>query len=126
MKDLAAGRPADISTAEAGCYLAIARHVSSTFGEAVPLATTGQAFDVLKPGGGGGAKLAAEREKLDRELLAALLDFAHGRVAWDTPVATRTDVGRVTFGTLVKLADQARAGTSVDRVMTLRQALGAV
>ena len=77
-------------------------------------------------GGGGGAKLAAEREKLDRELLAALLDFAHGRVAWDTPVATGTDVGKVTFGRLVKLADQARAGTSVDRVMTLRQALGAV
>ena len=67
--------------------------------------------------------LQVERARLDRAMLGALLDFVHGKQAWDAPVLRRPKGGFVRFGQLVAMADEARASRSVDRIVTIRQAL---
>jgi PKD repeat protein len=56
------------------CYLRIAGQMSAVFGEARALTTRADAYDVLDPGPAGNTEL----DKLDRELLGAWLNFAHG------------------------------------------------
>ena len=64
----------DAATLE--CYLAITRHVSAVFDEVVPLTTFAQAEAVLNEAGNGGSQI----RHLDRQLLAAWLNFANGGV----------------------------------------------
>ena len=61
------------SDAQLACYLEIVRFVSDVFSEVTLANTLAQAFDVLKVGGG-----TTAREQFDRQLLAALLNFANG------------------------------------------------
>ena len=56
-------------------------------------------------------------------MLGALLDFVHGKQAWDARVLRVPRKGFVRFGQLVAMADEARASRSVDRIITIRQAL---
>jgi hypothetical protein len=60
------------------CHLAVARHMSRVFGEAVTVDTPGQALGVLLPQGGGGGQRALRERQLDQSLLAAWVNLAHG------------------------------------------------
>ena len=82
-------RPTAFTEARRLCYLAITRFMSTVFSEARALNTVAQAFDVMRINGNGGDSL----QKLDRELLAAWLNFANG--AFDlTEPSTPTATGR--------------------------------
>jgi hypothetical protein len=65
------------------CYLQIAGQMSAVFGEARPAATRAEAYAVLDGPAGMG-----ELEKLDRVLLTAWLNFAHGSLSNDAIAAT--------------------------------------
>ena len=65
------------------CYLEIATFVSNVFSEVRAASTIPQAFDVLKVGG----KTTAE-DQFDRQLLAALLNFANGDPDFDELIDT--------------------------------------
>lgn len=127
---LDAGRRAALTPAQAGCYLSVARHLSTTLGLKLRLRTSPQAYDVLsmtRPSGltrptPAQAELAQERDRLDRALLGALLDFTYGRRAWDTPVA-REHRRLITFAQLVDRADKARTSRSVERIRDVRKLL---
>ena len=67
-------RPTAFSEARRQCYLAIAGFMSGVFGNTRPLNTVAQAFDILKVNENEGS----ETQKLERELLAAWLNFANG------------------------------------------------
>lgn len=68
------GVVADFTVPTLECYLAIARFGSTVFDEAVALSTLADADAVLNPSGAGDAHV----RQLDRELLAAWLNFANG------------------------------------------------
>ncbi len=68
-------------------------------------------------------RLEIERARLDRALLGALLDFVHGKEAWDARVLRRSHGGFIRFGQLVAMADEARAGQSTVRMIDIRKAL---
>jgi len=76
------GLVADFTVPTLECYLAIARFGSTVFDETVPLATLADADAVLNPSNGGSAHL----RQLDRELLAAWLNFANGVVDYGQAV----------------------------------------
>ena len=127
---LDSGRAASLTPAQASCYLSVARQLSTTLRGKVPLRTSPQAYDVLSMTRLSGpvrptpaqAHLNAERDKLDRALLGALLDFTYGRRAWTTPVVRRHHAW-ITFGQLVTMADQARTSSSVERIKDIRKKL---
>jgi len=127
---LAAGKRAALTPAQASCYLAVARQLSTTLGGRLRLTSPDQAYEVLTLTRRTGqvrpspqqALLNHERDRLDRALLGALLDFTYGRRAWNTPVVRR-DHAWITFGQLVHLADHARARSSVDAIKDLRKKL---
>ena len=132
---LAAGQPSGLSPAQASCYLAVARHVSPTFEKRVRLGSSAAALDVLtmkKATAGPGkptpgqSRLRVERAKLDRAFLGALLDFVHGKQAWDAPVVRRPQGGFYRFGQLVAMADKAHTSRSVDRMVEVRKLLGRI
>lgn len=68
------------------CYLEIAGFVSTVFHVPVDASTIAAAASVLKPGGG-----TTTEEQFDRQLLAALLNFANGSVGWTQLVDTDAD-----------------------------------
>lgn len=132
---LTAGRSAALTPAQATCYLSVARQVSDTFGKRVRLTSSAAARDVLtmRRATAGQTRptptqalIQVERAKLDRALLGALLDFVHGKHAWNEPVVRMPRRGFVRFGQLVELADAAHTGGSVDRMVRLRKALGRI
>ena len=131
-RELAAGRGSALTPTQASCYLAVARHVSPTFAKKLRLGTSAAAYDVLsmnrqkagpaKPSMGQ-TRLQVERAKLDRALLGALLDFVHGKQAWDAPVIRREKGGFIRFAQLVAMADKARSARSVATMVEVRKAL---
>jgi hypothetical protein len=95
-----ARRTAHVPPATVDCYLQIVDFVSNVFG---PL-TRAQAADILKPGGG-----TTAAEQFDRQLLAALLNFAHGDPDHDELIDTDQDgVGDTAFLTVVANAEAVR------------------
>ncbi len=60
------------------CYLQIVSFVSNTFNETRDASTIAKAFDVLKMGGG-----TTATDQLDRDLIAAWLNFANGAVGYN-------------------------------------------
>ena len=87
------GKPTDFSNATLLCYLKIARYVSLVFDEKRPLATVQQAENVLKAGGG-----TSDTEQFDRQLLAALFNFANGDPDYNELIDTNGDkVGDTPF-----------------------------
>lgn len=98
------GKPTDFTNATLLCYLKIARYVSLVFDEKRPLSTVQQAQDVLKAGGGTSAAT-----QLDRQLLAALLNFANGDPAYNKLIDTNGDsVGDTQFLAVVAHAEAVR------------------
>jgi hypothetical protein len=75
------GAHADFTQATLACYLEIVRFGSAVFDEAVPLSTLADADDSFKVEGGGPG--VALRATLERELLAAWLNFANGVYGYD-------------------------------------------
>ena len=73
------------SSATLLCYLEIVAFVSDVFNEVTDASTLAKAEDVLKPGGSGGTTAI---EQFDRQLLAALLNFANGDPDFDELIDT--------------------------------------
>jgi M6 family metalloprotease-like protein len=104
-------RPTAFSDARRLCYLEIVRHMSRVFSEVRSLADVAQAFDVLSVSNNGGS----EAQKLDRELLAAWLNFANGAFDLTELVDTNGDkVADTQFATVMANAETVRIGPSTD------------
>ena len=86
------------------CYLDIVTFVSLVFNETRPAATIPQAHNVLKVGGN-----TSKKDQLDRQLLAALLNFANGDPTLDELVDTNGDgTGDTPFLTVIAVAEAVR------------------
>lgn len=88
-----------------GCYLEIVGLVSSVFHELTDASTPALARGVLR-----NPSVASDvRIQLDRQLLAAWLNFANGAVAWDELVDTDGDgVADTEFGVVISAAEADR------------------
>ncbi|HSJ06553.1 MAG TPA: PKD domain-containing protein [Longimicrobiales bacterium] len=95
-----------LSAGTLGCYLQIAGHMSAVFDE--ERSGTGsfdEATDVLHTGGSRGDMT----EILDRQLLAAWLNFANGAFGWDDPVdTTGNGVPDTPFSSAISTAEAVR------------------
>ena len=97
--------------AELECYLAIVDFVSQIFSEVRPASTFAEAVDVLRVNG-----TSDMAELLDRQLLAALLNFANGSVAWDQLIDTDGDnIGDTAFSAVIAAAEVVRANLASTR-----------
>jgi hypothetical protein len=93
-------RSAHIPSATLDCYLKIVDYVSNVFG---PL-TRAQAAEILKPGGG-----TTALEQFDRQLLAALSNFANGTPDYNTLIDTDGNgTGDTPFLAFITAAEAAR------------------
>ena len=104
-------RPTSFSEERRQCYLAITRFMSTVFSEHRLLNSVAQAFDVLAINQNSGS----ETQKLDRELLAAWLNFANG--AFDLGELVDTDGNGspdTAFATVMATAESVRIGPSTD------------
>ena len=111
-------RPTSFSEERRLCYLAIAGFMSTVFDELRSAATVAQAFDVMHVGGSGGDA----SQQLDRQLLAAWLNFANG--AFDLAEAVDTDgdgVADATFAGAVAAAEAVRSDPSATAEQLLAQ-----
>lgn len=87
------------------CYLLAVERLSSAFDEARSVSTVGEARQALR--GGSAAKSAAF--KLDRQLLAAWLNYLNGVIGYDEVVDTDGDgVVDTAFGEAIAQAEAAR------------------
>ncbi len=115
------GLVADFTVPTLECYLAIARFGSTVFDEAVPLTTLADADAVLNPSDGGSAHL----RQLDRELLAAWLNFANGVVDYGQAVVDTDGDGAfdLAFSDLMADAEAVRldAGASTKELGDARR-----
>ena len=95
----------DFTNDELDCFLAIINFVSTVFSEETPASTTTEALAVLNGKG-------KEMEDLfDRQLLAALLNFANGAVVWDQLIDTDGDTfGDTAFSDVIVNAETVRTG----------------
>ena len=98
-------RPSAFSEARRTCYLAIARFMSTVFDETRNASTVALAFEVFDLGGNGGDA----SQKLDRELMAAWLNFANGAFGLTELVDTNGDKAPDTpFATMMATAEAVR------------------
>ena len=115
-------RSAHLPPATLDCYLLIVDYVSNVFG---PL-TQAQAAAILKPGGKGGT---TAHEQFDRQLLAALSNFANGTPDFDTLVDTNGDgTGDTQFLAFIAIAEAARLNpaTTPDELRALKDVLESI
>jgi subtilisin family serine protease len=96
-------RPTALSEARRLCYLAITRFMSTVFSEVRSLNTVAQAYDVMALGG-----VSGEAEKLDRQLLAAWLNFANGAFGYDELVDTDGGAADTAFNVVMAAAEAVR------------------
>jgi hypothetical protein len=83
-------------------YLEIVRHMSRVFDEAASTATVGDAYAIL-------SATATARERLDRQLLAAWLNFANGAIGYTQLVDTDGDgTADTSFATVMASAEAVR------------------
>lgn len=93
--------PASVRT----CYLLIVGYVSTVFNELVDASTFAAAEAVLQPQG----DVPSPRKQLERELLAAWLNFANGAVEWVELIDTNHDGAAETpFNAVVYAAESVR------------------
>jgi hypothetical protein len=93
--------PASVRT----CYLVIVAYVSNVFNEVVDASTFTAAENVLLPKG----TVEPPVKQLDRELLAAWLNFANGSVDWTTLIDTDHDgTADTPFSTVMANAETVR------------------
>lgn len=98
-------RNKDFNDDELDCFLAIINFVSTVFSVETPASTKAEALAVLN------GKGKAMEDIFDRELLAALLNFANGAVAWDQLIDTDGDtVGDTAFSDVIVNAEAVRTG----------------
>ena len=104
-------RPTAFSETRRQCYLAITRFMSTVFSEVRALNTVAQAFDVMNVSQNGGSAT----QKLDRELLAALLNFANGAFGLNELVDTDGNgTPDTAFSAVLAAAESVRIGPSSD------------
>jgi hypothetical protein len=90
---------------ELECQLAIVDFVSTIFSEVRAAGTIAEAVDVLRVNG-----TSDMAELLDRQLMAALLNFVNGSIAWDELIDTDGDtVGDTAFSDVIAAAEAVRA-----------------
>ena len=95
----------DFTEEELECQLAVVDFVSTIFSEVRAAGTIAEAMDVLKVNGS-----SDMRELLDRQLLAALLNFVNGSVGWDQLIDTDGDaLGDTAFSDVIATAEAVRA-----------------
>jgi hypothetical protein len=115
-------RPTALSEARRQCFLQIVGFMSQVFNDATNASSVAAAFDVLFAGGNGGSTT----QLLDRQLLAAWLNFANGAVSLTTMVDTDGKGGVDTlFGNVIAAAEAARlnpASTS-EQLLALKNIL---
>ena len=87
-----------VEPAHLQCYLEMIAYISNVFNEERDASTFEKAHDVLWMKQNGGS----ETEKLDRELITALLNFANGAIEYDDVV------GGATFGNTIIAAENVR------------------
>ena len=80
-------RPTALPEARRLCYLAIVGFMSTVFNEARDASTVAAAYDVMQLQQNGGSEL----QKLDRQLLAAWLNFANGAFDYTELFDTNND-----------------------------------
>ena len=98
-------RPTAFPEAKRLCYLAITGFVSTVFDEARDASTVARAFDVLFVAGNGGSAT----QQLDRQLLAAWLNFANGSFEYAGLVDTNGDgTGDTPFSAVMATAEATR------------------
>ena len=104
-------RPTAFTETRRQCYLAIARYMSAVFSELRPLNTVAQAFDVMNVNQNSGSAT----QKLDRELLAAWLNFANGAFGLSELVDTdKNGTPDTAFSAVMAAAESVRIGPSTD------------
>jgi hypothetical protein len=91
------------------CYLRIADQMSAVFGEARPVATRANAFEVVSGPGSG------ELDKLDRVLLGAWLNFADGSLRYDVMAPTLAAAEATRLDSAATKHDLQRARQEVSR-----------
>ena len=98
-------RPTALSESRRQCYLLIVGFMSQVFNEVTDASTVPKAFNVLAVNSNGGSAT----QLLDRQLLAAWLNFAHGAFTLTTMVDTDGVGGADTpFGTVMAQVETAR------------------
>ena len=97
-------RPTALSEERRLCYLAIVGFVSTVFDEARDASTVAAAFDVMFEGENGGS----EQQQLDRQLLAAWLNFANGAFDYNELVDTDGGGPDTPFSTVMAAAEAVR------------------
>jgi hypothetical protein len=101
------------------CYLDIAGYMSAVFDEVRDASTIAKASTVLNAAKTGGNA----RKILDRQLLAAWLNFANGSVGWTQPVDTDGDaVPDTTFAAAITTAELVRLNPASTKADLLVQA----
>ncbi len=101
--------PKAYATSVLACYLKIVAYVSNVFDEVVDASTFSAAEHVLQPQG----TVEPPVKQLDRELLAAWLNFANGSVDWGDPVDTNGDgVPDTAFSAAMAAAETVRLDSS--------------
>ena len=99
------------------CYLQIVDALSQVLSEVTPASTLAEARDVLEPPPAGDAAAT-----LERQLLAAWLNFANGGIGWDEPVDSTGDgVLDVPFGEALQAAETVRLDATATRTQLLAQ-----
>jgi hypothetical protein len=99
------GRKSEFTAADLLCRLDIVGALSAVFSEVRPASTVPQAYEVLNPAGNGGVP----SEALDRQLLAAWLNFSNGGVGWAELLDTDGDgLLDSSFADLVQTAEAVR------------------
>jgi len=98
-------RPTAFSEAQRLCYLQIAGFMSAVFNEVTDASTVPTAFTVLYVGGNGGSAT----QQLDRQLLAAWLNFANGGFEYGQLVDTDGNgIPDTAFSTVLATAESVR------------------
>jgi serine protease len=109
-------RPTALPESRRQCYLLIVAFMSTVFNEANDVSTVQQAFNVLFVNNNGGSAT----ELLDRQLLAAWLNFAHGAFTLTTMVDTDGLGGPDTaFGTVMAQVEAARLNPATSPAVLL-------
>jgi len=105
-----------LDEATLACHLAIVGHASAVFNEVVDATTFDLAESVLM------ANAKGEDEQLDRQLLAAWLNFASGAIGLDTPVDTDGDgIADASYLDVLTSAESARLDPAASRADKLAQ-----
>lgn len=102
------------------CYLQIVDELSQVFSEVTPASTLAEARDVLQP-----PRIRDAAATLERQLLAAWLNFANGGIGWDEPVDSTGDgVLDAPFGEVVQTAETVRLdATTPTQLLAQKDAL---